>query len=491
MSNPSPKFPKSNPFSTCYTAPGKTPYFFEAAYMRQLKSAHPAKFEEYFTRNLGLGEDQLRHKVGVNFLVDKFESHSCRGQIVGNHGSGKTTLLYSLRTVFLERGYEIFSWELHDQQSFLPDVFWFELQKFLRAAPNFLPTQCLLPPPVVSQKDYLEQRRAVAREFMPDDAEPVPEEQEEELEFRVPDRPEDAPSAETSASDEPEKGGELAKDGAAERNEEPHETEGSEDSERSETESDQKIETPLMTLLRTPAVENFREFSEERKSRNKGVLGFNEVGNFGLTNGKRGGMNGGIESARFGEEQSSVPFAPFPGIAPGVDEPAEPSESGDDEEEYDDVRVEPASNFPALKTARDRRLAIPTLEGLNFEKRRSFFEKKVVFFDGFEQLSYVNRIILRTFCRMNRLGLLITSHTPAIGIPVLFHTQPSFETLSALLDRLLDDYDVNLSNQRVADLLRNFHSDVRAILFSLYDLYEKYNLAPAEIRDKLSRGYPR
>lgn len=458
--------------------------------MRQLKSAHPAKFEEYFTRNLGLGEDQLRHKVGVNFLVDKFESHSCRGQIVGNHGSGKTTLLYSLRTVFLERGYEIFSWELHDQQSFLPDVFWFELQKFLRAAPNFLPTQCLLPPPVVSQKDYLEQRRAVAREFMPDDAEPDPEEQEEKLEFRVPDRPEEA-SAESAAAEDPEKTDESEQDGAAEQDGEPSEVEGAEDSERPEAESAPKIETPLMTLLRTPAVENFREFSEGRKSRNKGVLGFNEVGNFGLTNGKRDGVRSDLENTRFGEEQSSVPFAPFPGIAPGVDDPAESAASGDDEEEYDDVRVEPASNFPALGTQRDRRLAIPTLEGLDIEKRRSFFEKKVVFFDGFEQLSYVNRIILRTFCRMNRLGLLITSHTPAIGIPVLFHTQPSFETLSALLDRLLDDYDVNLSNQRVADLLRNFHSDVRAILFSLYDLYEKYNLAPAEIRDKLSRGYPR
>ena len=458
--------------------------------MRQLKSAHPAKFEEYFTRNLGLGEDQLRHKVGVNFLVDKFESHSCRGQIVGNHGSGKTTLLYSLRTVFLERGYEIFSWELHDQQSFLPDVFWFELQKFLRAAPNFLPTQCLLPPPVVSQKDYIEQRRAVAREFMPDDAEPDAEEQEEKLEFRVPDRPEEA-SAEPAAAEEPEKADESEQNCAAEQDGEPLEVEGAEDSERPETETAPKIETPLMTLLRTPAVENFREFSEGRKSRNKGVLGFNEVGNFGLTNGKRDGVRSDLESARFGEEQSSVPFAPFPGIAPGVDEPAESGETGDDEEEYDDVRVEPASNFPALRTQRDRRLAIPTLEGLDIEKRRSFFEKKVVFFDGFEQLSYVNRIILRTFCRMNRLGLLITSHTPAIGIPVLFHTQPSFETLSALLDRLLDDYDVNLSNQRVADLLRNFHSDVRAILFSLYDLYEKYNLAPAEIRDKLSRGYPR
>ncbi len=458
--------------------------------MRQLKSAHPAKFEEYFTRNLGLGEDQLRHKVGVNFLVDKFESHSCRGQIVGNHGSGKTTLLYSLRTVFLERGYEIFSWELHDQQSFLPDVFWFELQKFLRAAPNFLPTQCLLPPPVVSQKDYIEQRRAVAREFMPDDAEPDAEEQEEKLEFRVPDRPEEA-SAEPAAAEEPEKADESEQNGAAEQDGEPLEVEGAEDSERPETEAAPKIETPLMTLLRTPAVENFREFSEGRKSRNKGVLGFNEVGNFGLTNGKRDGVRSDLESARFGEEQSSVPFAPFPGIAPGVDEPAESGDTGDDEEEYDDVRVEPASNFPALRTQRDRRLAIPTLEGLDIEKRRSFFEKNVVFFDGFEQLSYVNRIILRTFCRMNRLGLLITSHTPAIGIPVLFHTQPSFETLSALLDRLLDDYDVNLSNQRVADLLRNFHSDVRAILFSLYDLYEKYNLAPAEIRDKLSRGYPR
>ena len=458
--------------------------------MRQLKSAHPAKFEEYFTRNLGLGEDQLRHKVGVNFLVDKFESHSCRGQIVGNHGSGKTTLLYSLRTVFLERGYEIFSWELHDQQSFLPDVFWFELQKFLRAAPNFLPTQCLLPPPVVSQKDYIEQRRAVAREFMPDDAEPDAEEQEEKLEFRVPDRPEEA-SAEPAAAEEPEKADESERNCAAEQDGEPLEVEGAEDSERPETEAAPKIETPLMTLLRTPAVENFREFSEGRKSRNKGVLGFNEVGNFGLTNGKRDGVRSDLENTRFGEEQSSVPFAPFPGIAPGVDEPAESGETGDDEEEYDDVRVEPASNFPALRTQRDRRLAIPTLEGLDIEKRRSFFEKKVVFFDGFEQLSYVNRIILRTFCRMNRLGLLITSHTPAIGIPVLFHTQPSFETLSALLDRLLDDYDVNLSNQRVADLLRNFHSDVRAILFSLYDLYEKYNLAPAEIRDKLSRGYPR
>ena len=458
--------------------------------MRQLKSAHPAKFEEYFTRNLGLGEDQLRHKVGVNFLVDKFESHSCRGQIVGNHGSGKTTLLYSLRTVFLERGYEIFSWELHDQQSFLPDVFWFELQKFLRAAPNFLPTQCLLPPPVVSQKDYIEQRRAVAREFMPDDAEPDAEEQEEKLEFRVPDRPEEA-SAEPAAAEEPEKADESEQNCAAEQDGEPLEVEGAEDSERPETEAAPKIETPLMTLLRTPAVENFREFSEGRKSRNKGVLGFNEVGNFGLTNGKRDGVRSDLENTRFGEEQSSVPFAPFPGIAPGVDEPAESGDTGDDEEEYDDVRVEPASNFPALRTQRDRRLAIPTLEGLDIEKRRSFFEKKVVFFDGFEQLSYVNRIILRTFCRMNRLGLLITSHTPAIGIPVLFHTQPSFETLSALLDRLLDDYDVNLSNQRVADLLRNFHSDVRAILFSLYDLYEKYNLAPAEIRDKLSRGYPR
>ena len=352
--------------------------------MRQLKSAHPAKFEEYFTRNLGLGEDQLRHKVGVNFLVDKFESHSCRGQIVGNHGSGKTTLLYSLRTVFLERGYEIFSWELHDQQSFLPDVFWFELQKFLRAAPNFLPTQCLLPPPVVSQKDYIEQRRAVAREFMPDDAEPDAEEQEEKLEFRVPDRPEEA-SAEPAAAEEPEKADESEQNCAAEQDGEPLEVEGAEDSERSETEAAPKIETPLMTLLRTPAVENFREFSEGRKSRNKGVLGFNEVGNFGLTNGKRDGVRSDLESARFGEEQSSVPFAPFPGIAPGVDEPAESGETGDDEEEYDDVRVEPASNFPALRTQRDRRLAIPTLEGLDIEKRRSFFEKKVVFFDGFRQ----------------------------------------------------------------------------------------------------------
>ena len=69
----------------------------------------------------------------------------------------------------ISSGYEVFSWSLHDQQRFLPDVFWLELQEFLQSAPNFLPTKCLLPPPVVSHDDYVAQQVESLREVFGDE----------------------------------------------------------------------------------------------------------------------------------------------------------------------------------------------------------------------------------------------------------------------------------------------------------------------------------
>ena len=54
-----------NPYSTCFTEPGKLPFIFSRA-------------------------DQLEH------LLTEFERHGFRGQIVGPHGCGKTTLTMTL-----------------------------------------------------------------------------------------------------------------------------------------------------------------------------------------------------------------------------------------------------------------------------------------------------------------------------------------------------------------------------------------------------------
>ncbi|MDD3590198.1 MAG: hypothetical protein PHO46_07990 [Thermoguttaceae bacterium] len=417
------QFPESNPFSTRYTAPGKTPYFFERSFLRQMKAAHPEKFEELFVRALGAREE-IRTLVCVHFLVDAFESRGCRGQIVGGHGTGKSTLLHVIKEALISSGYEVFSWSLHDQQRFLPDVFWLELQEFLQSAPNFLPTKCLLPPPVVSHDDYVAQQVESLREVFGDEQVDLMTPNQEEVEEFV-------------VSDE-------ALSEASEKLEEP------------EPEPPPQITPAQLT----------------------GFFGYNGAGNFGLN-------RCGTETPPVTPQGGAGDFAPFPGIA----EPNEQIAESESDEQYDEIVLDSDGSKPALTA--QQKLAIPLSADFDLQKSRSFFDKKVVCFDGFEQLSYVNRIILRTFCRMNRLGLLITTHSPVIGIPVLFKTVPSVETLRQLLSFLLDDLDMTPGDAELETLLKNFNYNVRDILFSLYDAFEKYRWAPREIRERIVRRYPR
>ncbi len=439
------KFPESNPFSTRFTAPGKIPFFFERSFLRQLKASKPAKFEEFFIRALGAGED-IRGSVCLQFLVDRFETNGRRGQLVGPHGSGKSTLTCALKEALTKRGYEIFSWSLNDRNRFLPDVFWLELQRFLQSAPAFLPVKCLLPPPVVSPEDYWEQAREVVRDLS--DAETFDDEQDENYddvatidEFCV-----DGNAAENSAkSDESER--ETATDGA----------------------------------------------NETAPKRKDGFFGFNAAGNFGFNATRRGDaaprwpqppQKANVEAS------APTPFAPFPGVAP----PNEPTANDGANETVPNAEfLSGSAERGAQNSAREaqKKLEIP-LPNLDFQKKRSaMFDKKVVFFDGFEQLSYANRVVVRTFCRMNRLGLLLTTHSPAIGIPVLFRATPSVEILRQILNYLLDDLDMTPEDAELEILLKNFNYDVREILFSLYDAFESYRWAPREMREKIVRRYPR
>ena len=86
----------------------------------------------------------------------------------GLSGSGKSSLLFYLKDVLVKQGYDLFSWSLHDQNRFLPESFWMELQKFLQKTPVLLPTNFLLPPPVMTSEEYTAQRREFLKEIFPD-----------------------------------------------------------------------------------------------------------------------------------------------------------------------------------------------------------------------------------------------------------------------------------------------------------------------------------
>ena len=211
-------------------------------------------------------------------------------------------------------------------------------------------------------------------------------------------------------------------------------------------------------------------------------LGFNENGNFGLN---RPRADGSGSSSTFEPLDGSDPveFAPFPGIAM-----ANENVSSAEEEPYDEVRLDETA--VDLNTDPGQAIAqFPT--DADVPRRRSFFDRKVVLFDGFEQLSYFNRIVLRTFCRMNRLGLLVTSHVPVIGMPALYRAAPSVETLGLLLDYLLDDAFSVPEPEQLEIILANYHYDVRKILFSFYDRCERARLVPRETNEKIVRVFPR
>ncbi|MBQ6828426.1 MAG: hypothetical protein IJO46_10475 [Thermoguttaceae bacterium] len=329
--------------------------------MRQLKASKPAKFEEFFIRALGAGED-IRGSVCLQFLVDRFETNGRRGQLVGPHGSGKSTLTCALKEALTKRGYEIFSWSLNDRNRFLPDVFWLELQRFLQSAPAFLPVKCLLPPPVVSPEDYWEQAREAMRDLS--DGETLDDDCEEKYddvatidEFCVVEE-----ASEKSAKSE-------------------------------ETNAD-------------AAPQNASEGTEKRRD---GFFGFNAAGNFGF-NATRRGENAPRWPAPSQKSDGDgttepTPFAPFPGVAP-PNEPAVNVEARETppnaaERDENDAREGQTARAEARESQKKLEIPLPTLD---FQKKRSaMFDKK----------SRLFRRVRTTFVRKPRCCAHFLSNEPA------------------------------------------------------------------------------
>lgn len=98
----------------------------------------------------------------------------------------------------------------------------------------------------------------------------------------------------------------------------------------------------------------------------------------------------------------------------------------------------------------------------------------VAVIDGYEQLSFLEKMKVRSIFRQGKAGLLITAHKPAFQIPLLFQTQGTWETLTVILERLFRDQEgiKPPSHDLCRELLDRHQGNIRNVLFDLYDFYE-------------------
>ncbi len=100
------------------------------------------------------------------------------------------------------------------------------------------------------------------------------------------------------------------------------------------------------------------------------------------------------------------------------------------------------------------------------------WEKTILVLDGYEQLGYPARFFLRRLRRTRRLGLLLTSHRPIWGVPILHRTAPDFAVLQQTVQHLLRETETQIPSEELKELFDRFSGNIRLVLLELYDRFE-------------------
>ena len=98
--------------------------------------------------------------------------------------------------------------------------------------------------------------------------------------------------------------------------------------------------------------------------------------------------------------------------------------------------------------------------------------RAIVVVDGYEQLAFWSRHVLKKKCRRQSLGLLVTTHQ-TVGLATLWQMRPDVKRLQAVVDRLTTDFPGVISNDDVEQSFEAHGDNIREMLFSLFDLFEQ------------------
>ncbi len=126
----------------------------------------------------------------------------------------------------------------------------------------------------------------------------------------------------------------------------------------------------------------------------------------------------------------------------------------------------------ACITLRDGQRRLPT----DFVRKALASARPLLVVDGYEQLSWLTRILFTWRCRRVAAGLLVTSHTPT-GLPLLYRTQPNLQLVEQLVSTLTASNSSPVSAADVAASHACHGSNLREILFALYDRHEALTAA--------------
>ena len=97
--------------------------------------------------------------------------------------------------------------------------------------------------------------------------------------------------------------------------------------------------------------------------------------------------------------------------------------------------------------------------------------RPLIVIDGYEQLSWLSRMLLRWRTRRAATGLLVTSHAPT-GLPTLYHMRPSRQLALDLVSTLTAQNPSPISASDVVASHECHGSNLRELLFALYDRHE-------------------
>jgi energy-coupling factor transporter ATP-binding protein EcfA2 len=140
--------------------------------------------------------------------------------------------------------------------------------------------------------------------------------------------------------------------------------------------------------------------------------------------------------------------SPGPGAHSGVDQPGEPN-------------------------AASRCFRAKSLAGLRRASMADWNPITQIVVDGYEQLRWLQRTVLKWQCRRRGAGLLVTAHDD-LGLPPLWKTETSAELTQRVVAGLLGERGAGwVIEDQVERLFATHRGNLREVLFALYDLYEQ------------------
>ncbi len=100
----------------------------------------------------------------------------------------------------------------------------------------------------------------------------------------------------------------------------------------------------------------------------------------------------------------------------------------------------------------------------------------ILVIDGYEQLGWLQRLLLKRRCRRAAAGLLVTSHSPT-GLPTLITLAPDLPLIQQLVATLCERAATRITPADVVASHAGRGSNVRDIFFDLYDRHERLRSA--------------